>query len=693
MRRFCCLFVIIVALLSSLATAGPTADSIAFQGQLTDASSTPVPDGPRDLTLSVWSDSVGGTMLFSQVVAVTVSKGLFSTCLGCGGSDSFFDIFTDQPLFLQTQLAGQAPMTPRTRLRNVPRALVANGLYGEASSGSARGRGIISVKSGTGSGTLSSRLVLDADSDGDGLADYLVTDSVATDGASQVMAKKGINAVNVKLARSISSPPGGAEALDVLDVDSDGDGVPESSDSSVITGGSAGRRLKVHNLGSSGEDGVEVTPFSARRRLSSSGLGSSGQDGVEVTLSSVVHQGGVDTDGDGVPDQVFEQILTPTSSSVAIKTKGTGADPNRVVTTTSSDSVITEHTFEFTNSLLMPALMKAKEKANRTKCSNNLRYQSPVATNEAELAVDSAGSGLTMSADSDGDGVPEAKISGKIIAGQFSGGPGTVSLQLADIDDDGVPESEISQTVLPTTSSMAIKTKGTGAAHNRSAITQTSDISGTLTVHSVDSDDDGVADREIREQCDDDDASITVARGSSEIKIRHKGWDGTIKGRMAIETGGAIEVDFGGDGVGFVSQRFGIGVLSPTHPIEHSSGAHLTAGGVWTNASDANLKENFQSVDGAEMLDKIAQLPISEWNYKNESDETKHIGPTAQDFQKVFGVGENDKTISTIDPSGIALAAIKQLNKENKELKAELEQLKALVARMARENTEQTGGK
>ena len=146
---------------------------------------------------------------------------------------------------------------------------------------------------------------------------------------------------------------------------------------------------------------------------------------------------------------------------------------------------------------------------------------------------------------------------------------------------------------------------------------------------------------------------------------------------------GAISMQMDGDG------RLGVG--GPAHasnPIDHpSSGAHLTSGGVWTNASDVNLKENFHAVDGAELLEKIEQLKISEWNYKNESDDTKHIGPTAQDFQKVFGVGSDGKSIATIDPSGIALAAIKELNKklerENRELRAEMDELKKLVQQLA----------
>lgn len=130
--------------------------------------------------------------------------------------------------------------------------------------------------------------------------------------------------------------------------------------------------------------------------------------------------------------------------------------------------------------------------------------------------------------------------------------------------------------------------------------------------------------------------------------------------------------------------RIGINEPLPDAPLHHSSGARLTAGGVWTNASDANLKENFKPVDGEALLQKIDQLPISQWNYKVESDDVTHIGPTAQDFKAVFGVGTNDKTISTIDPSGIALAAIKQLSKENEELKSQVAELKRMVEDLAK---------
>ena len=50
-----------------------------------------------------------------------------------------------------------------------------------------------------------------------------------------------------------------------------------------------------------------------------------------------------------------------------------------------------------------------------------------------------------------------------------------------------------------------------------------------------------------------------------------------------------------------------------------------------------------------------------------------------RNFYEKFGLGYNDKTISTIDASGVALAAIKALYSENKELKARLEKLESLI--------------
>ena len=87
----------------------------------------------------------------------------------------------------------------------------------------------------------------------------------------------------------------------------------------------------------------------------------------------------------------------------------------------------------------------------------------------------------------------------------------------------------------------------------------------------------------------------------------------------------------------------------------------LSDGGAWTNASDRALKADFTSVNAQAVLAKVAQLPIDEWSYKTENGQ-RHLGPVAQDFYAAFGLGADDKHITTVDEGGVALAAIKGLN-------------------------------
>ena len=133
--------------------------------------------------------------------------------------------------------------------------------------------------------------------------------------------------------------------------------------------------------------------------------------------------------------------------------------------------------------------------------------------------------------------------------------------------------------------------------------------------------------------------------------------------------------------------RVAIGNVSPLHPLHLASGAHCTAGGIWTNASDRALKEHFKSIDREEILDRLANLPIQKWNYRNEGTEVTHIGATAQDFMAAFGLGDDDKSIGTLDADGVAMVAIQALNdkvKEIDELKSELADLQRQVRELAR---------
>jgi hypothetical protein len=121
-------------------------------------------------------------------------------------------------------------------------------------------------------------------------------------------------------------------------------------------------------------------------------------------------------------------------------------------------------------------------------------------------------------------------------------------------------------------------------------------------------------------------------------------------------------------------------------------GAQLTPGATsWTSLSDRNAKKNFQPVDTVAVLDKLAAIPVEQWNYNWEQDgDVPNLGPMAQDFKAAFYPGRDDKGISTLEFDGVELAAIQGLNQkveaqraENAELKQEVAELKRLVNQLS----------
>jgi hypothetical protein len=118
------------------------------------------------------------------------------------------------------------------------------------------------------------------------------------------------------------------------------------------------------------------------------------------------------------------------------------------------------------------------------------------------------------------------------------------------------------------------------------------------------------------------------------------------------------------------------------------------------NGSDRNSKEAFTAINPRTVLEKVSALPITEWKYKVEAGGTEHIGPMAQDFHAAFGLnGADDKHISTVDESGVALAAIQGLNEKINEKDARLQDqaaeiadLKSRLEKLERLMTEKRGG-
>lgn len=112
-----------------------------------------------------------------------------------------------------------------------------------------------------------------------------------------------------------------------------------------------------------------------------------------------------------------------------------------------------------------------------------------------------------------------------------------------------------------------------------------------------------------------------------------------------------------------------------------SAGVYLTMGGsTWYLVSDRNKKRDFEPVDGREVLEKLAAIPITTWQYDGEVSGARHMGPMAQDLFAAYGLGDDDRHVTSIDEDGIAMASIQGLYTEMTETD---ETMRALTDREA----------
>jgi hypothetical protein len=137
-------------------------------------------------------------------------------------------------------------------------------------------------------------------------------------------------------------------------------------------------------------------------------------------------------------------------------------------------------------------------------------------------------------------------------------------------------------------------------------------------------------------------------------------------------------------------------VIGTTGNMTNGNGAHVNVDGTYSSSSSREFKEAFAALDPLDILQRVVALPIQTWQYKG-AETGRHLGPVAEDFKSIFGLGREDRYITTVDESGVALAAIQglnakveaentRLNRENAELRGQLDkdhrELVDIIARL-----------
>jgi hypothetical protein len=91
--------------------------------------------------------------------------------------------------------------------------------------------------------------------------------------------------------------------------------------------------------------------------------------------------------------------------------------------------------------------------------------------------------------------------------------------------------------------------------------------------------------------------------------------------------------------------------------------------------SDRDAKRDFVAVDGRDVLEALASVPMSTWSYNDDTEGVRHLGPMAQDLHAAFGLGGTDKAYDPIDAHGVAFAAIQALYERQREQETRIERL------------------
>jgi hypothetical protein len=132
------------------------------------------------------------------------------------------------------------------------------------------------------------------------------------------------------------------------------------------------------------------------------------------------------------------------------------------------------------------------------------------------------------------------------------------------------------------------------------------------------------------------------------------------------------------------SGNVGIGTASPTHPLEMASGANVTTGGVWTNASSRELKRDIHSLGTEEALSALAGLEPVRFRYKADPDD-EWLGFIAEEVPDLVATADR-KTLSPMDLTAVLTKVVQEQQKA-------IVDLRATVASLSEKLTEMEGRK
>ena len=127
----------------------------------------------------------------------------------------------------------------------------------------------------------------------------------------------------------------------------------------------------------------------------------------------------------------------------------------------------------------------------------------------------------------------------------------------------------------------------------------------------------------------------------------------------------------------------GIGTQDPAYPLEMASGARVTIGGAWTNASSRDYKDNIEALATEEAIDTLKELNPVKFAYKTDRNE-KHVGFIAEEVPDLIATKDR-KGLSPMDIVAVLTKVVQEQQKVAEEQQKSISMLSEKVTELERE--------
>ena len=124
--------------------------------------------------------------------------------------------------------------------------------------------------------------------------------------------------------------------------------------------------------------------------------------------------------------------------------------------------------------------------------------------------------------------------------------------------------------------------------------------------------------------------------------------------------------------------NIGIGTTTPSHPLQMGSGAYVSTGGIWTNASSREYKKDIKELTGDEAMDALKQLSPVKFSYKINTKE-RHVGFIAEDAPELVAT-KDKKGMSSMDVVAVLTKVVQEQQKIVQEQKTTIAELSRRLA-------------